>query len=263
MMPVTVPSRPSNGADVAQIATNGNQPFSLRRVASIFSYMTSSTSSRGSPRCSAPASSMRPVGPPMAPASSTASSRLPPLTASSRLATSLRDGRRTSDIAIHLPRTTSNAALASANIGYMIGPPFMTCWSHVSSIAAILWALPSVGSIGNAPPEPSRNCAAAVRSSGPVNGMTVGSSEPRRCSAVPTCRPSVERNNAAGPTTTNVPLLTMPVGSTALPSNRLPPSASATRSNEASTTAISAANSSASVSLVFSRASLTASSGAS
>ena len=35
MMPVTVPSRPSNGADVAQIATNGSQPCRRKREDSI------------------------------------------------------------------------------------------------------------------------------------------------------------------------------------------------------------------------------------
>ena len=50
MMPVTVPSRPSSGAEAAQMAMNGSMRWSFRRVVSTVSYMTSSISSRGSPQ---------------------------------------------------------------------------------------------------------------------------------------------------------------------------------------------------------------------
>ena len=63
MMPVTVPSSPSSGADAAQIAMNGRNRFTRSFVVRTVSYMTSSISSRGSRRCSTPACSILPLGP--------------------------------------------------------------------------------------------------------------------------------------------------------------------------------------------------------
>ena len=77
MMPVTVPSSPSRGAEAAQIAMKGSMPCSLRRVVRTLSYIASSTSSRGSSMCSTPTASMRPVGPPILRTALSASSRLP------------------------------------------------------------------------------------------------------------------------------------------------------------------------------------------
>ena len=127
-----------------------------------------------------------------------------------------------------------------AKIGTITAPPFWMCSQSVSSVASILWALPSVGSKGNSPEPVATSVSAMAASSGVAKASTVGSWSPTR-SAVPTTVPSSERNSAEAPTITKAPCFTRPSVSAAVPSKRSPPSTASSRSRALPTTAICAA----------------------
>ena len=264
MMPVTVPSRPSSGAEAAQIAMKGRKRCSFRRVVRTTSYITSSISSRGWWRCSTPTRSIFPAGPLTRLAAFSIASSSRESTAASRAFTRRREGLRWNSIPNHLNSATSAAAPAMAKIGTITLPPFFTCSRKVSSVvASTLCASPRLGSSGNTPSPFAIRSAAAAASAGLANCRAVGSREPSRCSAVPTTAPPLAWNRAAGPTSRNVPSWTCPRSSTALPRKVVPPRASNSRSIETLISWACSAKTSPSVSVVFSRASLAAWSGAS
>jgi len=154
------------------------------------------------------------------------------------------------------------AAPPRMKIGHMTGPPFTMCSASVSSVAAILCALPLVGSTGMAPAPEATKSPAVFTSSGFSKPVSAGSSEPSRCPAVPTMEPSLARKSAIGPASTKVPSRTSPEASTAVPSKRAPPKESCSRSSDRATSDACTAKTSPRGRPSFSTASLASSSGA-